>query len=59
MSRAPWVRMGPDPHLATCTRCGETMPELPLPIRVEVMLGYMNAYIRVHARCRVPELVEA
>ena len=51
MKRGDWVTVGPEPYLATCMRCGWTLPKPPYPLQVEVVLGYMRGFIKAHADC--------
>jgi hypothetical protein len=46
-----WVVMGPDPHLATCQRCGkqESMPALPMPL--DALPPLLEHVMLLHALC--------
>ena len=62
MPKAEWVKMGPEPYLATCERCGETVekPRLPTPLRAFVKyLEYAIEEHRLCAKVRHPRRKEA
>lgn len=46
-----WVTMGPEPHLATCHRCGQTIPKPPLPLSIQKFVAYMRATEGAHSEC--------
>jgi hypothetical protein len=52
-TKAGWVTVGPEPHLATCQRCGGTVakPELPIPLGAAVK--YFEYAVALHAHCRL------
>ena len=51
--RSPtWVTMGPPPHLATCERCGRTLPMIPLPIGLKTLAGYCKGFEAEHRECK-------
>lgn len=52
MTSQPWVVMGPEPHLATCQRCGGTVPKLDLPIDLKKFVTYVEKAAREHADCK-------
>lgn len=47
-----WVTMGPEPHLATCQRCGGTIPKPPLPCPVRMAVAWMKAGVAEHRGCK-------
>jgi hypothetical protein len=49
---ASWVVMGPEPHLASCQRCGATVPKPDLPIDLKEFVHYLGDAVRAHARCK-------
>ena len=53
----PWLTMGPDPHLASCARCGRTVPQPPLPMDMRAFVRYMDAFGLEHADCQEPSAV--
>jgi hypothetical protein len=46
-----WVTIGPEPHMATCQRCGrhEPPPETPTPLRAAIL--YMRYVAEKHRWC--------
>jgi len=50
-SRCPWLILGPEPHYATCQRCGGQEPKPELPIDVDAFLKYSEYVILKHRRC--------
>jgi len=46
-----WLVCGPDPHFATCERCGhhEPPPDLPMPLKAAAM--YMRYLVEKHRHC--------
>ena len=49
--RAPWVvAFGAIGELAHCTRCGEGL-SLKMPVRIEVMCGASDGFLRAHEHC--------
>ena len=57
--RITWVILGPEPHLATCERCGghEAKPDLPVP--VDAALAYFKYVVEKHRFCRPAQEVPA
>lgn len=51
-AKATWVVTGPEPHLATCTRCGRTLPKPPFPQEIGPLVGYMQGFVKQHAGCK-------
>lgn len=47
--------MGPEPHLASCLRCGGTVAMPFLPIQVRALRPYLEYAIALHRDCRVVE----
>lgn len=47
----PWVVVGPEPLLATCTICSRTLQKPPLPADLSVVTGYMRGFLRAHRGC--------
>ncbi len=59
MRRCDWVVVGPEPHLAHCTRCGGVIEKPTLPSPFEMVIAWMNAGVKMHSRCKPTEaLVE-
>lgn len=50
-----WLKVGPEPHLATCERCGGTVAKPPLPTPVSALVKYVRYAEEAHRYCR-PEL---
>lgn len=50
-----WIVMGPEPHLASCLRCGGTVAMPFLPIQVRALRPYLEYAIALHRDCRVVE----
>lgn len=50
-----WVTLGPDPHFATCQRCGqmEPMPDLPMPL--DAFTPFVEYVKARHQRCQPGE----
>ena len=46
-----WLKVGPDPALATCERCGGTEPAPPLPCPRDYAIAWMKVSIRRHREC--------
>lgn len=46
-----WVKLGPEPYMATCQRCGRTeaKPELPLPMKAFAL--YLEFLAEKHREC--------
>lgn len=49
--RAPWILMGPEPVVATCSRCSATLPKPLLPIGVDQFIDLVGAFIDQHWTC--------
>ena len=47
-----WVKMGPEPHLAHCERCGLTVAKPPLPVEIGALIAYSKGYEAIHADCK-------
>lgn len=47
----PWLIMGPEPHLATCQRCGKQEAKPELPADVEAVLLYLRYIMERHRYC--------
>ena len=47
-----WVTIGPEPHLAQCQRCGETIAKPPLPTPLPAAVKYMEYAIEAHRHCK-------
>lgn len=50
--KGDWVVMGPEPHFAHCERCGQTVPKPALPAPIDLVVGWMNAAVKMHANCK-------
>lgn len=50
-----WVKMGPEPHLARCERCGQYIPKPPLPLPIRNVVAYMRGVVAAHALCKEPQ----
>jgi hypothetical protein len=47
------VVLGPEPHFATCTRCGEHIEKPKMPLSIPAFVAYCNYAEELHARCEV------
>lgn len=52
MRQVDWVFMGPEPHLATCQRCKETIAKPELPTTFPELLAFLGEATKLHAACR-------
>jgi len=52
--RQAWVRMGPEPYLATCDRCGGHVEKPPIPCPLDAFVIYLDFAVSLHAHCEVP-----
>jgi len=49
-----WVKVGPDPYLAHCERCGGTIAQPPLPCPIPAFVKYCEYATEAHRLCREP-----
>lgn len=47
-----WIVLGPAPHFATCTRCGQHVPMPELGISLDGFLAYCKYARFAHAGCK-------
>ena len=47
-----WVIVGPEPHFASCERCGGTIPKPLLPAPVKAVVLYTQYATELHRYCR-------
>ena len=52
--RISWVKLGPDPYLATCERCGGTIDKPPLPTPIPAFVKYCEYATEAHRLCQEP-----
>ena len=50
--KVKWVKLGPDPWLATCGRCGEHERKPRMPTPVDALIRYLDAALAAHEFCR-------
>lgn len=46
-----WVKIGPDPHLGHCERCGATIEPPPLPCPLPAFVKYLEYATAAHRDC--------
>jgi hypothetical protein len=46
-----WVFVGPEPHMATCRRCGKHEPKPELPTSFEAAIKYLEYITEKHRYC--------
>jgi len=51
-----WLKVGPEPFLATCERCGGHVDKPALPMAVDAFLKYGNYAEALHKDCKPPEI---
>ena len=54
-SKAPWLKAGPEPYLATCERCCRTVAKPPMPTPVDAFVKYCEYAAEAHRLCQVKE----
>ena len=47
----PWIVIGPEPHVSTCTRCGTTL-DIALPMPITKVTALLRAFVRTHRTCQ-------
>ncbi len=52
--RTDWVVLGPEPHLATCQRCGTVVPMPQLPLEISRFVRLIRSIERKHRDCLEP-----
>lgn len=50
--KAGTLFIGPDPHMATCERCGGTVPKPPFPISIPAFVKYTAYAEELHRDCK-------
>jgi len=49
--RVHWVTLGPEPYLATCSRCGAREPRPELPAAADAVVLYLRYVVARHRLC--------
>lgn len=55
--RADHVIVGPEPHLATCRHCGETLAKPPMPCQIALFVAWTKEFVKLHRTCKRREPV--
>lgn len=50
--KGEWVRLGPAPYFATCTRCGGHIDHPPLPMPLGAFKPFCDYAIALHEHCK-------
>jgi len=53
--KVTWVVMGPEPYLAHCQRCGQTIEKPTLPCPLDMAVAWMKAAVKLHAHCKAKD----
>lgn len=55
MKTNDWIVIGPAGHLASCTRCGGTVPHPAMPMEMGAFARYLREASEAHAKCAPAE----